>query len=50
MLLGWEPVPAYMVQHIKGGQPGREHEDPIWCDYCREITPRALPCVGMARL
>jgi Arylsulfotransferase (ASST) len=39
MVLGWEPVPTDMVPHIKGGQPGTEHEGHIWCDYFREITP-----------
>lgn len=39
MILGWEPVPSDMVPHIKGGQPGTEHEGHIWCDYFREISP-----------
>lgn len=38
MILGWEPVPADMVSHITGGQPGTEHEGNVWCDYFREIT------------
>jgi hypothetical protein len=33
MVLGWEPVPADMVPHIKGGQPDTEHEGHIWYDY-----------------
>ena len=39
MVLGWEPVPAEMVQHIKGGKPGTEHERGIWCEYFREVSP-----------
>ncbi len=38
MVLGWEPVPAEMVHHIKGGKPGSEHVHGIWCDYFREVT------------
>ena len=29
MVLGWEPVPADVVPHIQGGQPGTEHEGHI---------------------
>jgi hypothetical protein len=39
MVLGWEPIPAEMVNRVKGGQPGTELEGSIWCDYFREITP-----------
>jgi len=43
MVLGWEPVPAEMVQHIKGGRPGTEHARGIWCDsYCEGRPDRRV--------
>ena len=39
MVLGWESVPPDMVARIKGGKPGTEHGQGIWCDYFREVTP-----------
>ena len=40
MLLGWEAVPANLVKEIQGGKPGTEHEQGIWSDYFREVTPQ----------
>ena len=39
MVLGWELIPSDMVKRVKGGLPGTEHPQGIWCDYFREITP-----------
>ncbi len=39
MVLGWETVPDTMRTRIQGGLPGTEHEQGIWGDYFREITP-----------
>ena len=39
MVLGWEPIPADMVPHVKGGKAGTEHERGIWGDVFREVTP-----------
>ncbi len=40
MVLGWETVPDDMVAQIQGGLPGTEHEQGIWGDFFREITPQ----------
>ena len=39
MVLGWELIPKEMVGQVKGGLPGSEPEEGIWCDYFREVTP-----------
>jgi hypothetical protein len=39
MVLGWERLPDSMASQIQGGLPGTEHEQGIWSDYFREITP-----------
>lgn len=39
MVLGWEQAPSDMASQIQGGLPGTEHEQGIWSDYFREITP-----------
>ncbi len=39
MVLGWEKVPQSLESQIQGGLPGTEHEEGIWGDYFREITP-----------
>ncbi len=37
--LGWELLSAEAAGRVKGGVPGSEHEDGIWGDYLREVTP-----------
>ncbi len=39
MVVGWEPIPREMAPLVRGGQPGTEHEQGIWSDYIKEITP-----------
>ena len=37
--LGWEQLPDDVAKRVKGGTLGSEHEDGIWGDYIREVTP-----------
>ena len=39
MVLGWELVPEVLAKSIKGGKPGTEHEQGIWSDFLKEVTP-----------
>ena len=39
MVLAWEPVPPEIQGRIVGGMPGTEHEQGVWGDVFREITP-----------
>ena len=39
MVLAWETIPSDMVPRVQGGLPGTEHNDGIWSDVFREVTP-----------
>ncbi|MEE8301957.1 MAG: aryl-sulfate sulfotransferase [Candidatus Tectomicrobia bacterium] len=39
MVLGWERVPDVIAAQVQGGLSGTEHEQGIWGDYFREVTP-----------
>ena len=42
MVLAWEPVPDDLRGRIAGGVPGTEHEQGIWGDVFREVTPEGV--------
>mgnify|MGYP003310253231 FL=1 len=35
MVMGWELVPSEITAMVKGGQPGTEPPEGLWCDYIR---------------
>ncbi|MCZ6876356.1 MAG: aryl-sulfate sulfotransferase [bacterium] len=39
MVLGWERVPDVIAAQVQGGLPDTEHEQGMWGDYFREVTP-----------
>ncbi len=37
--LAWEVLPEAVAKRVQGGLPGTEHEDGIYGDYIREVSP-----------